>query len=215
MFKSYYKEHAALINFTGVIGGLGALFLNVSPPSIEAAKSALVNIQVFWLIMLIVCLTILFFSFVKSIFTKEKEIWNAQKTPVTGFFSVTAAIVFFWIILNLIEYTINFDPTRSAFFVSMLTMSGCLLCFAYLTVYIDKNPSKFTLVSIITIMSFSIAILVSIVGILVQAKVSGYFWLFWIWPLLPAVFLASLIILSIIALSMKKSLCAPSGFFEY
>jgi len=205
MFNLFWQKEKILIGFTGLVATLGALFLNIPVPAVEDARLALANIQVFWLVLLTLSLTKLFFSFTALVIKTERDIKRKYDLPV-GAFSLTIGITFLVVIGNFWRYII--DLYGKSFFDFMNIIFPALVAMAcmVLLLYVEKNRGKFTRFSYIIILSFIIAALTSVVGVYLQQTILGYFYFYWLNCVLPGAFIFFVAGLTIYSLLKKRSL---------
>ncbi len=206
MLEKYWKEQSTLIKASGFIAGLGALFLSIPVPQLEEARTALANIQVFWLILLTACLAKIFYSFTKSLIKYEKEMKVKYDLPIVGLYSFTLGAIFLWVILNLWSYIFSLYNKESAKFLTMVFPGVVLVLCTLPMIFVEKNRSKFTRFSYIIIISAVVSTIVSALGIYFEQVAIGYFHLLWISIVLPALFIVLILGLVTLSLIKKKSL---------
>jgi hypothetical protein len=206
MFSKFWEKHCNFINFTGIIATAGALFLNIPNPASEAAKSALVNIQIFLLILLIWCIVSLFISFIKLMFEKEKELSIKHDLPIRGAFSLITGFIFLWVTLNIANYIVNFDQSHSSYFIGMITISGIVMGLLYLLIVVENHKDKFNLFWGIVIWSFVMSIFICGIGGFIQEKIIGYFYTYWIYLILPISFVLICLVVIFLCILKKRKL---------
>jgi hypothetical protein len=206
MLKEFWKQQDTNIKLFGFITTIAALFLNISTPENASAKLALANIQILLLVVLLISLTSLFIAFIKLLIKTEKDMQGRYDLPTVGVFSLTLALIFIWILANLLSYMTSVYPSTFAQFLS-LTFPGIavMLCF-FLLVKIEKYQHNFTVLSKIIINSSVIAFLGTISGAYIQQGVIKYFYMYWFSVVLPCLFFTSFIALLVVSLYKKKEL---------
>jgi hypothetical protein len=157
MLEEFWDNQKVLISFTGFTAALAALFLNVAPTNNDA-KTMLANIQVFWLLILVLSLTTLFVRCLKTIFNTEKTSGQKRDIPTSGYFTLTAAIVFSWIVLNFLGYILSSYP--GPFTIILLMTSGAIIIglFTWAEYAVHDHIEKFSLFSEFMIESFGLAV---------------------------------------------------------
>ncbi|MCX6716322.1 MAG: hypothetical protein NTV72_00110 [Candidatus Taylorbacteria bacterium] len=126
MLKEFWDKNKSLIEFTGVMAALSGIFINIERPSNILALEALTNLKVFFLIVLLVFLIILSYSFIKMIYIYKGQ--NFKSTLLVRIFkSIIVATVFIYVILNLSRYIINFDFANTSYSIVMLVFSFFLI----------------------------------------------------------------------------------------
>lgn len=149
MFEEFWNKKKIMIQFTGAVTTIGALFLNISTPQNETAKMALANIQMFWLIIVTTCLTSLFVDFIIYIIKFEKELRN-RSLPVYGGFSVMTGGILLWLVLNLWSYILSLYTNSFAKFISMSYPAIFFIVGTLILIYIEKKKFKILTQIIIT-----------------------------------------------------------------
>ncbi|MGC9610853.1 MAG: hypothetical protein ABSE68_01375 [Minisyncoccia bacterium] len=189
MLKEFWEKHKILIEFSGFTAGLCALFLNISLPQDKDAKLALVNIQIFWLLLLTIGLTVIFFYFVKAMIAAEKRIEKQYDVPATWTMSLTVGLILLWIILNFWVYVLSIYPGEFGQFLSM-TLPGIIYAtLAALLIFVAKRKNRFTWFSQIIVDSFVVAVMITLAGVYIQQSILKYFYHYWFFLVLPASFL--------------------------
>lgn len=83
------QKHAKKAKFVGFIAALCALFMGISRPEIADAKAALAVIQLFWLVLLTISITSLFFDFVLYARKEERTTNEKYGLPFDFVFSIS------------------------------------------------------------------------------------------------------------------------------
>lgn len=183
MFKEFLEKEGKMINFTAVIAALGALFLNIKLPENENAVKSLVNIQVFWLIILIICLSVLFLNF-------SKQLIKLDKTYKTfGIFFLPTIYIFFWIILNLLNYIVNFNIKYSSFFIGIIVLTSIVWLFVGSMNIFENNENKFSLFSNGIIWGFYMSSMTILFFVILQIGIFKFVSFIWFWLVLPILFI--------------------------
>jgi len=105
MIEQFYRQHKIHIQLVVIITTIGALFLNIPKPDDINIQNSLLNIQMFWLILITIGLSSVFIDFVSFIIKIEKKL-KKNKLPVYASFSIFSASVVFWFICNMWNYII-------------------------------------------------------------------------------------------------------------
>ena len=196
MLRDFFKKEKELITFTGIIAALSALFLNVALPENEGARTSLVDLQIFWLLLLVFCLFLLFISYIKSVFNKEKEIHEKYDVGIKGMFSLLIGYVFFWVIFSLLNYIINFQNTYPSQFLYMIESFGFLALLLWVTVltekYKNRIPSILGIVILSVLTTFSFIFVIASIQQLIYKSVSLF--LFWPAPLISFIFIITVFV---------------------
>lgn len=149
MFEEFWDKKKIMIQFTGAVTTIGALFLNISTPQNEAARTALANIQMFWLVIITTALTSLFVDFIFYIIRLERELSN-RSLPVYGVFSAMVGATLLWLVLNLWSYILSLYTNPFVKFISMSYPAIFLIVGTLILKYIEKKQVKFFTELIIT-----------------------------------------------------------------
>lgn len=208
MLAKFWEEQIILVKITGSLVALGALFLNISVPVADEAKSLLANIQVFFLLIITVVLMVLFTRFIKYLVKEEKAIENKYKAPMIGTFSIASFFVLAWFIFSLWGYIISL---YSRSFVQFLYISfpGIIIVGGGLFgLFIEKRREKFTNFSQIIINSFILSVLISVAGIYIQHGILKYFYHHWFFPVPHILFLIFFFGFSVLFKVRKRKLFA-------
>lgn len=76
MFHDFWENNKEVIQFVGIICGVGALFLAIPSPTDAAAKNALANMQFIWLIFIAISTIFLFMKLYYYFYNKEREVFK-------------------------------------------------------------------------------------------------------------------------------------------
>jgi hypothetical protein len=205
MFKDFLDSNARLTQNTGIAAGVAALFLNVAKPGSEASRLALGNVQIFFLSVFAICLTVLAWRFVRFLFKKEKA-WNKRYDFPRFILPATTAFMLLWIILNLLRYIIDIYPASFEQFIGMTLPIVLIMIFFVPVVYIEMHPEKFTLFSKIVVLSFLLSSVFAFLGAMVQGFFLKYIYFYWAIGVLPGLFIVIFLTGVIIALTKKQKL---------
>lgn len=204
MFKDFFNQEKLLIGVSGFITAIAGLFLNVVLPADVnmVTKTALQNIQAFWLLLLAALLTVLFVKFVGWVFKIERK--SSKKYDVLTFapISLSVGLLLLWVILNFFQFIINLYPQITAQYLGM----SVLLFLIPLLVFLDKVSEKFSLFSQLLIISFVLSSSVSFIGLFIQGLILGYIYFYWGIFVLPSLFVIILLILTGIVKFQGKKL---------
>lgn len=206
MLKEFWIENNALIQITGIASAIGALFLNVDSPENEMAKSALANIQVFCLLVMVVCLSLLFVVFVKLVVKKEKQLRLKYDAPIVGTFSIIVSPIFLWVIVNFIQYILNFDSKYSSYFLDMILASAVIVSVYFAMLWLEKNEEKLSLFTRVIVISFVASLSISLIGLVIQGLILKYVYFYWGILVLPVSFVLIFTTLLVILIIEKKAL---------
>lgn len=206
MLKKFWEKEPAFIGFSGIVATVGALFLNIPIPKNQAAQASLANIQVFWLILFIVCLIRLFYRFIRLVIESEQKMQKKYDLPFAWPFSVTLGGIFLIVIANFGTYIFNIYATPISEFISMVFPGFVFIGSFLLLIYVEKNPSKFTRFSYLVVVSFVGSTLLTLMGMYFQQAVLGYFYFYWTNLVYPVLFVGLLLTLIIVSLFRKKPL---------
>ncbi|TSC60455.1 MAG: hypothetical protein LiPW15_333 [Parcubacteria group bacterium LiPW_15] len=205
MLNKLWAKEKVLISLSGLIAALSALFLDIPVPQIEDAKIALANVQFFWLVLLTISLTKLFFSLIDLTIKTEKEIKKKYDLPI-GVFSMTLATILLMVLGNFWKYI--FDLYGKSFWGFMdivfpeLVAVSCVL----LLLFVEKKRSRFTRFSYIIVLSFVLGLLIGLAGIYIQEALIGYFYFYWLNLIFPGATIIVALGLMIFSYLKKKPL---------
>ena len=202
MIQNFWEKEKTLIAFTGSITAIAGLFLNITTPQNKAAISALVNIQVFWLVIVVVCLCKLFFSFLREIIEIDKRLKTFY------IFSISVGYVFLWIIINLLNYIVNFNNQYSSFLIGIIVLFGMLGLCVWLPIWVDKH-NKFSILSKGVVWSFSMSAIIVLLGTAIENWIVKFISFFWFYGVLPISFVICLAIFIGICIYNKLKLSQP------
>jgi len=207
MLKTFWEKESVLIGFSLATATIGALFLNVQAPKDNVnAATALATIQVFWLVLLTLNLTILFFRFLALVVKEERSTQRKYDLPSIGAFSLTLGSIFLIVIVNFWEYIFSIYNTSISSFLGMIFPALISTGSFALMLYIEKHPNKFTRFSYIVVLSFIVSTYITLFGMFIQGAILGYFYLYWPRFVYPGVFVTFTLLLIVVSIIKKKSL---------
>ena len=115
MLKDFWEKNKHQIQLTGILTGVGALFLSIPNPEVEVASVVLQKIQFVWLIIVTVSVALLFYN----LYTLLKLYEDKNKEDKEGFhFDETISLIIFatifYFVMNMWIYT--YSLYKEAFF---------------------------------------------------------------------------------------------------
>jgi hypothetical protein len=206
MLKEFWKQRKPLIQFTGSIVAIGAIFLAIPTTENKVAKIALANIQVFWLILLAICLMLLFVNFIKLVWKNEKRIEARYSIPIIGAYSVTLGAIFIWILVNLWNYIFALYSDSFTKLISMVSPIIPLVLTSFFLIFVEKNKKKFTRFSLCIIDSFALAFVFAAAFASIQEALLKYFYVLWTLVVLLGSFTLFFVLFILIIVFHKKKL---------
>ncbi len=142
MFKEFWEKKKSIIEATGILTAIGALFLNIDSPSNELARKALLNIQMAWLLVISIMSIFLFANFwlfFMQIENKiERKISREMPISIFGIFIYTIGGWFLW---NLWKYLLELYKQELKEFFSLLVLIPFGLS-ALVVLYFEKKCTK-------------------------------------------------------------------------
>lgn len=103
MLKEFWKEKSHIIQITGILIGVGALFLAIPTPAQESAKVALLNLQFLWLMIISVACTALLLQLWVFLRVFEKEL-KKKDFDIEETVSLVLMLGILFFIINLWQY---------------------------------------------------------------------------------------------------------------
>lgn len=199
------KERKA--KFVGFIAALCALFVSITPPKIIEAKTALAIIQLFWLVLLTISLTSIFFDFVGYIREEEKTINKKYNLPFNFIFSSSLGLILALVVLNLWRYILALYTEIIAEFMVLYgfpfsIMIGCVVGAILLKKYEGKIYSIFEILAD----SIFTGILFSIFGFYAQEAFTKLFYPYWFFSVAPITSIGFFVLFVILAIYRKQKL---------
>ncbi len=194
MIKHFYENNKYLINFTSFIVAICGLFLNISAPSSDQARSSLDNLQTMLLLIFIVSLILLFIKLARFLLVAERELGKKHDMPTKGIVTFLAIYGMITFLLNLVGYFLAAHPQASSPFAIGLIFIIILAIAVSPIFLLDKFPSKFGTFSHVVVYSFSGSILLTLLCATIQLTVFKWFSFFWGYAVLPALFVCIAII---------------------
>lgn len=107
MLKQFWKNKKYLVQFVGILAGIGALFLSISPPDNLKAREALANVQLVWLLIITITVVLLFIEFIQLSDRWEKDMMIKKGFDITDTISMFVSLTALYVIFNLWIYIIN------------------------------------------------------------------------------------------------------------
>jgi hypothetical protein len=104
MLKEFWEKKKYLIQLVGILTGIGAFFLSITPPENVEARQALANIQFFWLIIITLGCITLVISFYNFSTDLEKHLGLKWGVNLKGTLSVFILLSLVFLLLNLWIY---------------------------------------------------------------------------------------------------------------
>jgi len=166
MFKDFWEAKKHLIQFIGILAGIGALFLAIPKPDNVKAGVALAHIQFIWLIILSISVVVLFIHFLGLVVKWEKEFDKKSGFDLTETISMIVSLTVIYLISNLWIYMINvykdslFDFMKSTSFAASSTIAAFL--FAVNKKIVVKVPEKYkiarTMLSLVVLGTISLTV---------------------------------------------------------
>jgi len=192
MIEKFFKKESFLLKIVGSIATIGALFLNIPTPALKEAGLFLANVQVFWLLIFTILLSILFIRLIKYLIKAEIRVQVKYNLFAVGTFSLTAGIIMLFIIWSLWGYILKLY-IESLVPVLRIIVPGMIMAgILFLNIFVEKRKEKFTYFSTFIVDSFSLSLLISIAGISIQEGILGHFYFWWFYAALPIHFFALL-----------------------
>ena len=107
MLEEFWKEKKHLLQIIAIVVAIGALFLTISLPENEKAKSALMNVQLAWLVIITFALFVLFINLLILAFRFEDKINKKKDVNFDDAIAYPVMFLGVWVLLNLWIYIIN------------------------------------------------------------------------------------------------------------
>jgi hypothetical protein len=107
MIKKFLSDNKIFVEIVAIFIAIGALFIAVPLPSDNpAARQALLNVQVAWLLIITLAIIIIFFYVITAISLVEKEISDKNKLDLGGTASLIVGFFLLWILYYLWKYMV-------------------------------------------------------------------------------------------------------------
>jgi hypothetical protein len=145
MITEFWNKDKVLIGLTGFLATICGLFLNIPTSPKGQAQFSLENIQVFWLVTLIISLVVLFIRFTKLLWGEEKKLGHKYDLPTTGIFTFILGYVLLWVTLNLANYALNLQTQSTAVLSIIIFFTVILGHYAFLAYIMEKYRQKISL----------------------------------------------------------------------
>lgn len=172
MLRKFWDKNKHIINIAAILVAIGAIFLTIPLPQNEEAKEYLINVQLFWLIVIsimIIIILALFYSFSIAVEDKLEE----KKFNISGALSFLVAISAFWFVGNLWKYILALYKEQYLELVPYFALVILLSYFGLLVFigekivphYLSYNKKRFFLLFAITTLlgSMGIALVLAVV----------------------------------------------------
>ena len=134
MLKDFWEKNKHQIQLTGILTGVGALFLSIPNPEVEEASIALQKVQFIWLIIVTVSVALLFYNLYKLFRIYEDE--SKKNREGFHFDETISLIVFatiFYFVINMWIYT--YSLYKEAFFSFLYVAYYGITAFIIATTY--------------------------------------------------------------------------------
>lgn len=159
MLEKFWNKNKHIINIAAILVAVGAIFLTIPLPQNEEAKKYLINVQLFWLVIIsimIVVILVLFYLFSIEIEKKLEE----KKFNINGALSALVFISALWFMGNLWKYILVLYKEQYLKLASNLSYAITLFYFGLLVFvsekiipyYLSNNKKKFFLLSAIIVL---------------------------------------------------------------
>lgn len=181
-------KNKRLVTYSGAIAGLAGVFLSIPVPEIIDVKKALINLQLFWLVLLTLALTSLFISFVKFIWKKEKVMLQGYDVPIKGGFTAISGSILFTAILNLWRYMLGlYAEVFAAFTIWIGFPAVVIIGSTFLAIFLQKREEKMRMIWSFIAISIMEGVLSAVAGVYIHEGITGYFYPFWFTIVAPSV----------------------------
>lgn len=143
MLKKFWEQKKHIINITAIFIAIGAIFLTIPLPENKEAQDALMNLQLFWLIVIsimILILMVLLYSF----FIKIEDNLERKKFDSSGAISLIVFMSALWLMQNLWKYIFVLYKDQYVKFISQIVISFHMLYFGILIYVSDKLIKYYT-----------------------------------------------------------------------
>ena len=104
MLKEFWEEKKHILQVGGALTTIGALFLTIPKNEDEIAQQALQNIQFFWLIIIVVSITIILAQLLVFLFSFEATTKNIHNIDFDNAFSAGFLLFSLFFLFYLIKY---------------------------------------------------------------------------------------------------------------
>ncbi|MDO8667654.1 MAG: hypothetical protein Q7K35_00970 [bacterium] len=150
MLEKFWDKNKHIINLAAILVAVGAIFLTIPLPQNEEAKKYLINVQLFWLVIIsimIVVILVLFYLFSIEIEKKIEE----KKFNINGALSTLIFMSALWFMGNLWKYILVLYKEQYLKLASNLGYAITLFYFGLLVFvsekiipyYFSNNKKKF------------------------------------------------------------------------
>lgn len=122
MFKDFWENEKHIIEATGILTAIGALFLNINLPENELARNALLNIQMLWLLIISIMSILLFVTFWSLAIKIENKIEKKiSQKMYYNIFGISIGMTGIWFLQNLWKYLFGLYKQELSNFLSSLS----------------------------------------------------------------------------------------------
>ncbi len=133
--SSFWKERKDQISICAFLIATGGIFLTISEPSIDSAKTALHSIQFIWLILISTAFIWLGISFVKFAYEIEIHLEKKFDVELQANIMAFALVLGGTLIFNLWEYLISLYTLEWITFIGLTQTYITLICVAFFARY--------------------------------------------------------------------------------
>lgn len=118
MFQDFWEKNKSVIEFVGIICGVGALFLAIPSSGNAAAQKALANIQFMWLIFITVSIIFFFLNLYWYSYQQEQKIFEKYgfRFEIRGSISYLMMGFTITFIISIWQYAFALYPEPLRFF---------------------------------------------------------------------------------------------------
>ena len=206
MIEDFFRKESFLLKAVGSIATIGALWLNIPTPTLKEAGLFLANVQVFWLLVFTILLSILFVRLIGYLIKAEIKVQAKYNLFAVGTFSLTVGIITLFIIWSLWGYILKLYIESLVSILKIVVPGMIMAAILFLNIFMEKRKEKFTYFSTFVVDTFSLSVLMSIAGISIQEGILGYFSFWWLYAALPINFFVLLVAESLFVKLKGKNL---------
>lgn len=183
MLNKFWEKESRIIKFSGFVAAFAGIFLTIEMPGPDKARVALQNMQVFWLFLLAVLLTVLAFKFIRWVLTHERPGF-AEGLKTFGLVTISVGYVLVWLVFNLYQYIAALYPERfGEFLVTSVPLATMVFIISF-----EGFSKKMSLFTNLLVVSFILAAAFIFLGVFFENLFLGYFhWFLMVWGL-PCLF---------------------------
>lgn len=204
------NDNAKKAAFVGSVAALCALFMGIDKPDISQARDALAIVQVFWLVLLTLGLTSLFFDFVKFIWRHENKLNKNYDLPFNFVLTSTMAVILGSVLFSLWSYMlILYAKVFAQFSVIWGFPSFVVITCIIIAIFIKKYEQKIPLIIQMFADSVTMGLFVMTAGLYLEFAVTKLFQIHWFYPIAPASAVGFFLLFILLALYRKQDLLKP------